>query len=166
MYVTPDTPPDGLATAELIRKGSLSRTDAVRDALARVRRVNAALNALVDDLGEKAPETALPDNGGRFSGVPTLVKDLFMPVAGARMTNGSLLGREAVASFDAEVVSRLRATGAVILGTTTSPEFGTSFVTESCLSGVTRNPWCQTASKNDPTSASKCDPSRRGVMSR
>jgi amidase len=143
MYQTSNIPPDGLATAELIRKGSISRIEAMHDAIKRIRRANGQLNALVDDLGEQALETASLENVSNrcFSGVPTLVKDLFMPVQGARMTNGSLIGREAVAPFDAEVVARLRATGAVILGTTTSPEFGTSFATESHLSGVTRNPW-------------------------
>lgn len=135
--------PDGIATAEMIRKGEIARIEAIRGALEKVRRINEKLNAIVDDLGDQALETASEDmhDSPPFAGVPTLVKDLFMPVQGARMTNGSLIGKKAVAPFDAEVVTRLRATGAVILGTTTSPEFGTSYVTESRLFGATRNPW-------------------------
>jgi len=134
--------PDGIALAEQIRKGEMSRKEAVTQAIKRMRRVNPDLNALIDDLGEDALDTASAASGdGVFGGVPTLVKDLFMPVKGARMTNGSLVIREAVAPFDAEVVARARATGLTIIGTTTSPEFGTSYTTESRLFGRTANPW-------------------------
>ncbi|WHO76722.1 amidase [Rhizobium sp. BT03] len=135
-------PPDGLALAAAIRSGRLARRSVTSEAVARIRRVNPALNAIVDDLGDDAmATTAASAPGGVFDGVPTVVKDLFMPVAGARMTNGSLIGRATVAPFDAEVVRRGRATGISILATTTSPEFGTSYTTESRLFGKTANPW-------------------------
>jgi amidase len=57
------------------------------------------------------------------------------------MSNGSLVTKDAVSPFDAEVVTRLKATGVSILGTTTSPEFGTSYTTESRAFGRTANPW-------------------------
>ncbi len=136
------TLPDGLAMADAIRKGHMTPKEAAAEALDRMRHVNPQLNALVDDLGEEALRTAgTTSSDGVFAGVPTLVKDLFMPVKGARMTNGSLVTAQAVAPFDAEVITRGRATGITILGTTTSPEFGTSYTTESRLSGATANPW-------------------------
>ncbi len=139
---TSPAPPDGLALAERIRKGENSRREVVMQAIERMRRVNPQLNALIDDLGEQARDTtAVASTDGAFSGVPTLVKDLFLPVKGARMTNGSLIGKAAVAPYDAEVVTRARATGLAIIGTTTSPEFGTSYTTESRLFGATANPW-------------------------
>ncbi|KPH07472.1 amidase (plasmid) [Rhizobium acidisoli] len=134
--------PDGLALAAAIGSGRLSRRSVTSEAVARIRRVNPALNAIVDDLGDDAMAmTTASAPGGVFDGVPTVIKDLFMPVAGARMTNGSLVCGTVVAPFDAEVVRRGRATGISILGTTTSPEFGTSYTTESRLFGKTANPW-------------------------
>ncbi|ANM12976.1 MULTISPECIES: amidase [unclassified Rhizobium] len=134
-------PPDGLALAAAIRSGRLSRQGATSEAVARFRRVNPALNAIVDDLGDDAIAAVATAPDGVFGGVPTVVKDLFMPVAGARMTNGSLICSAAIAPFDAEVVRRGRTTGIAILATTTSPEFGTSYTTESRLFGKTANPW-------------------------
>jgi amidase len=134
--------PDGLATADLVRKGHFSAQEVAVQAQNRIRKVNPALNAIVDDLSDQAIEAvagAIPK--GAFAGVPTLVKDLFLPLQGARMTNGSLVTGNAPAPFDAEAVTRLKATGVSILGTTTSPEFGTSYTTESRAFGRTANPW-------------------------
>jgi amidase len=134
--------PDGLATADLVRKGQFSAQEVAVQAQNRIRKVNPALNAIVDDLSDQAIEAVagtIPK--GAFAGVPTLVKDLFLPLQGARMTNGSLVTGNAPAPFDAEAVTRLKATGVSILGTTTSPEFGTSYTTESRAFGRTANPW-------------------------
>ncbi|MFT4182440.1 MAG: amidase [Rhizobium sp.] len=141
MTSNPQTLPDGLATADAIRQGHYTAAEAAAQALERMRRINPQLNAVVDDLGEEAMRSMPTRPAGVFGGVPTLVKDLFMPVKGARMTNGSLVTKTAVAPFDAEVVARGRATGITILGTTTSPEFGNSYTTESRLLGATANPW-------------------------
>lgn len=135
-------PLDGLGLAEEIKKGTLSAKEALVDAIDKVRKVNPHLNALAEDLSEQAfntLETAKPS--GAFAGVPILIKDLFTPLAGARMTNGSLLSRDLVMPFDAEIVTRIRKAGFTIFGTTTSPEFGSSYTTESRLFGATRNPW-------------------------
>lgn len=134
---------DGLGLAELIRQGAITPLEALDDVIARVERVNPALNAIVEDLRESARETARDGaiSDGPFRGVPTVVKDLFMPVRGVRMTNGSLTCARGVGPLDGEVIARLRRAGVVIAGTTTSPEFGTSYATESRLFGATRNPW-------------------------
>jgi amidase len=134
---------DGLGLAALIRQGAITPMEALEDILGRIERVNPALNAVVEDLRESA-RTMVRDGAvgdGPFHGVPTLIKDLFMPVRGARMTNGSLTCARGVGPLDGEVVARLRRAGVVIAGTTTSPEFGTSYATESRLFGATRNPW-------------------------
>lgn len=134
--------PDGLATAELIRAGHVTAREAAIQARDRLHTVNSHINAIVDDLSDQAIESLTEDKpAGVFGGVPTLVKDLFQPLKGARMTNGSLAMRGAIAPFDAEVVSRLKKSGATIMGTTTSPEFGTSFSTEAKSFGRTANPW-------------------------
>lgn len=134
---------DGLGLAELIKKGHLTAEEAVSDAIKRVEKVNPQLNAVTDKLYDEAIDASrtVKPGSGPFAGVPTLIKDLFMPVKGAKMTNGSLLCKDAVAPIDSEVVARTKAAGMVIVGTTTSPEFGSSYVTESRLFGATRNPW-------------------------
>ena len=97
---------DGLALAARIRKGDLSPAEALADAIARVVKVNPQLNALAEDLSEQAAvELNNTTPTGPFAGVPILIKDLFTPVAGAKMTNGSLLCKDVVMPFDAEIVT-------------------------------------------------------------
>ncbi|SIQ29957.1 amidase [Rhizobium sp. RU35A] len=133
---------DGLELAAQIRKGTLTPAEALSDAIAKVERVNPQLNAIAERLYETAENNAQSDKAsGPFAGVPLLTKDLFTPVKGARMTNGSLLLKDNVMPFDAELVTRFRRTGFTIFGTTTSPEFGSSYSTESRLFGASRNPW-------------------------
>jgi amidase len=134
---------DGLGIAKLVREGQVSALDVAKDAIRRIERVNPQLNAIAETVYEQGLETAArpinPD--ALFFGVPVVTKDLFQPLQGAQMTNGSPIGKGARMPFDAEIVSRAKSAGCTILATTTSPEFGTSFTTESRLFGATRNPW-------------------------
>ncbi|WFF41345.1 amidase [Salinicola endophyticus] len=134
---------DGIALGEGVNAGDISREALVEAVIERLERVEPRLNAVVDRLYEAAREESRQPqpSGGPFAGVPTLVKDLFSPLKGARMTQGSLVGGDVRAEFDAEAVARLRRAGCVFVGTTTSPEFGTSYTTESTRHGATRNPW-------------------------
>ncbi|MCD0245483.1 amidase [Xanthomonas melonis] len=133
---------DGVALAALVRRGEIRPLELADAAIARLERVG-ALNAVAETLYEQARAAArLPAaTQGALAGVPTLIKDLFSPLRGARMANGSLAQGEARADLDCEVVARLRRAGCVFLGTTTSPEFGTSYTTESTRFGATANPW-------------------------
>lgn len=134
--------PDGLDLAGRIRQGELSPHAALAQAISRLEQVNPRLNAVAEklyQLGEQSVTQGLP--AGPFHGVPMLTKDLFTPVAGARMSNGSLLLKDNVMPFDDEIVIRMKKAGFAIFGTTASPEFGTSYTTESRLFGATRNPW-------------------------
>ncbi len=118
-------PDDGLAMAARIRKGDLTPKEALAEAIARVEKVNPQLNALAENLFERATEElGRTTPTGPFAGVPILIKDLFTPVAGAKMTNGSLLCKDVVVPFDAEIVTRIRKAGFTVFGTTPSPEFG------------------------------------------
>jgi aspartyl-tRNA(Asn)/glutamyl-tRNA(Gln) amidotransferase subunit A len=77
---------------------------------------------------------------GPLHGVPIAVKDL-NPTKGLTTTYGSLLQQDNVPDTDDIVVERLRAAGAIIIGKTTTPEYGWKATTESMLTGETHNPW-------------------------
>lgn len=130
---------DATGLAGLIERREISRTELLEASIARLEHVEPALNAVAEKLYDSA-RAAKPVEGA-FSGVPTLVKDLFSPLAEARMSNGSLALGEARPGLDDAVVERLRGAGCQFIGTTTSPEFGTSYTTESTRFGATRNPW-------------------------
>jgi amidase len=134
---------DGIALAELVRSKEVTPTELLDAALANVDAVNPALNAVAERLDESAHRSAAAIAGDEsiLAGVPTLIKDLFMPVRGARMTNGSKLFGDYRPDFDGEFVARLKRAGVPIFGTSLSPEFGTSYCTSSSRFGITRNPW-------------------------
>jgi len=77
---------------------------------------------------------------GLIDGVPVGIKDNIL-VAGMPARFGSKLTSDAPATHDAPAVARLREQGAIVVGKTTMPEFGWKGVTDSPLTGVTRNPW-------------------------
>lgn len=134
---------DASALAEWVRRGEIRPGELLEAAIERLERVEPQLNAVAERLYDSAREAAdTPEVGqGLLAGVPTLIKDLFSPVAGAAMTNGSRSLGDFRADFESEVVTRLRRAGCQVMGTSTSPEFGTSYSTESSRFGATRNPW-------------------------
>lgn len=134
---------DGVGLAEKIRQKDVTPSELVTAVIDRLEAVNPQLNALAEPLYEQAQKAAKENVDTRqpFCGVPTFVKDLFSPLKGARMASGSFALGEARAEIDAEAVARLRRAGCLFVGTSTSPEFGTSYTTESSRFGATRNPW-------------------------
>ncbi len=134
---------DGLAQAELVRRGDVQPIELLEAAIARAERVNPALNAIVAPLYEPARDAArggkLPE--GPFRGVPFLLKDLIASYRGARMTGGSAFFGDYVPDHDSELVARFRRAGLVIFGKTNTPEFGILPTAESKLLGPCHNPW-------------------------
>lgn len=132
---------DMTGLAEVIRRGEVSAGEVVEFSLSRMGERNPTINAVV---GERAAEArrevaaGLPD--GPLRGVPFVIKDLHMDVAGLPSTNGSRLFADVVATADAELVQRYRRAGLVIVGKTNAPEFGQNASTEPLLFGPTRNP--------------------------
>jgi amidase len=133
---------DGLGLAELVAKKKVTPAELVEAAIERIERHNPTLNAVVykgyDD-ARKAAAGALPD--GPFKGVPFLIKDLGMPVAGWPRSHGSKFARGVVDAEDGGLTRRYRAAGVVPLGKTNTPEYGITGTTESAALGPCRNPW-------------------------
>ena len=134
-------------TARLVAGGEVPVRQVVAEALARIQAGDDELNAFSVVLAEQAlAEADALDAAdgpvGPLHGVPIAIKEE-IDVAGTVTTFGGLANSTPVAA-DAEVVTRLRAAGAVIIGKTTMPEFGAFPFTESDALGVTRNPWDRT----------------------
>lgn len=133
---------DALGLAQLVRRRDVSALELVDEAIARIERHNPKLNAVVYKAYDEARASAkgkLPD--GPFKGVPFLIKDINLPVAGWPMTNGSAFLRGHVSADDCELVRRYRASGVVLVGKTNTPEFGIPGTTEGRHLGICRNPW-------------------------
>jgi aspartyl-tRNA(Asn)/glutamyl-tRNA(Gln) amidotransferase subunit A len=78
---------------------------------------------------------------GPVDGLPVLVKDLLLVRGWSTLRGSRLVDRNQAWDADAPSVARLKECGAVLLGQTTTPEFGWKGVTDSPLTGITRNPW-------------------------
>lgn len=135
--------------AQEIKSGRMSALELVERSLHTIERKNTELNAFVHMDRERALRSAMEVDSavargeplGPLAGVPFGVKDLEdafgMPtVKGSRWFVGG-----ASARADDIHVARLRAAGAIPVGKTAVPEFGSSAFTASAVHGVTRNPW-------------------------
>ena len=134
--------------AAAVRAGRLSARDVVADALDRVEALDPQLICFTRVLKEPALsdasriDTAIAagNDPGPLAGVPFAVKDLF-DVEGIPTTAGSIILRDAPpAKSDADVVRRLRAAGAILIGTLNMDEFAYGFATVNMHFGTTRNP--------------------------
>jgi amidase len=133
---------DGLGLAALVAKGEVSPAELAEAAIERAERHNGTLNAIVYKAYDEALAAAKGDlPAGPFRGVPFLIKDLGMAVAGWPRSCGSRYTRNLVDDADGDLTSRYRASGAVLLGKTNTPEFGITGTTESAYLGPCRNPW-------------------------
>lgn len=134
---------DATALAELVAAGEVTPTELLDAALAAVEARNPAINAVVlmqEGVARKAIAEGLPP--GPFRGVPFLIKDLGCEARDFPSHNGSRLFANTVYPGDSAIFQRIRATGVVTFGRTTSPEGGVGTVTEAAVyGGPTRNPW-------------------------
>lgn len=124
----------------LLREKKISPLEIAEEHIRRIETLNPDLNALVDFEPERVREQARKVRGGPLAGLPVTVKSS-IATAGYRCEVGSTLNRGNVPTEDAVVVSRLKAAGAVILGTTNCPEFLMAYETDNLLYGRTSNPW-------------------------
>ncbi len=140
---------DAVAQAELVASGKAKPSELVDAAIARIEKVNPALNAVVTPLFEKARAQAASDlPRGPFRGVPFLLKDLICATAGDPLYNGNRLMKSlgSVSPIDTNLAARYRAAGLVFLGKTSTPEFGLTATSEALAYGPTKNPWDVTRS--------------------
>ncbi len=136
------------AMAERIRTKKLSPVELVNTHLEQIERLNPKLNAFVqvDAEGSRSAarnaESAVIQGAplGPLHGVPISIKSSFN-VKGLRCEAGTRLHAGFVAREDAVLVTRLKNAGAIILGTTNTPELLMAWETDNLLYGRTNNPW-------------------------
>jgi len=130
---------------ELVRTGEISVTELADAHIQQIERLNPELNAFADFDAERVRAQArrldaVREPRGALHGLPVTIKSS-IATAGCRCEIGSLLHKGEIPREDAVVVSRLRAAGALILGTTNCPEFLMAYETANLLHGRTHNPW-------------------------
>ncbi len=134
---------DATELAGMVASGQVTPTELLDAALAAVEARNPALNAVVL-VQEAAARRAIADGlpRGPFRGLPFLLKDLGCEAVDFPGHNGSRLLMNTTYARDSAIWERIRATGVVNFGRTTSPEGGVGTVTEAAVyGGPTRNPW-------------------------
>lgn len=134
---------DATALAALVASGEVSPDELLDAALAATEARNAAVNALVliqEGAARRAIAEGLP--AGPFRGVPFVLKDLGAEARDFPSHNGSRLLANTRYALDSAIFQRMRATGLVTFGRSTSPEGGIGVATEAAVyGGPTRNPW-------------------------
>jgi aspartyl-tRNA(Asn)/glutamyl-tRNA(Gln) amidotransferase subunit A len=134
--------------AALIARRAVSPVEVADLVLARIEETQPTINAFITICADearaaaKAAEAAVMrgDTLGALHGVPFAVKDL-VNTKGVRTTFGSFALADNVPAADSPSVARLKAAGAILVGKTTTPEFGHKSFTEAPLFGRTANPW-------------------------
>jgi len=132
---------DATSLAGLVAAGQVTPAELLEVAIAATEAANADLNFIAQPLFDRARAAATQPSAGPFAGVPFLIKDLHMHVAGERSGEGSRLFDGYRPDFTSTLVERFAAAGFTIFGKTTTPEFGLTVTTESRATGLTRNPW-------------------------
>ncbi len=140
---------DATALSQRIARRELACVELMRATLERIESVNPALNAIVSlrdgaallaEAAGRDAELARGERRGWMHGLPHAIKDL-EDTAGLRTTYGSPLFADQVPAADSELVRRIRAAGAIVIGKTNVPELGYGSQTYNDVFGPTRNPY-------------------------
>lgn len=133
--------------ADLLAQRQVSSVELTQHFLARIARLNPALNAVITLTGDRALVEAAACDARRASGeaapllgIPLIHKDIFC-TDGVRTSCGSRMLDNFIAPYDATVVARLRAAGGVMLGKANMDEFAMGSSNETSYYGPVRNPW-------------------------
>jgi aspartyl-tRNA(Asn)/glutamyl-tRNA(Gln) amidotransferase subunit A len=141
-----------LGATELLacyRAKTLSPVEATRAILDRIDALNPRLNCFCVVDAESALRDARAAEArwnkgapqGLLDGVPVSIKDLLLTKGWPTLRGSRTVDPQGPWNDDAPATARLRENGAVLLGKTTTPEFGWKAATDSPLTGTTRNPW-------------------------
>src|SRR6202167_1905416 len=133
--------------ADRLAARQISSVELTRHFLARIERLNPALNALITLTDEQALADAQAADGriaageqGPLLGIPLIHKDIFC-TDGVRTSCGSRMLDNFIAPYDATVVTRLKAAGTVMLGKANMDEFAMGSSNETSFYGPVKNPW-------------------------
>ena len=148
LYLAAMIDTDAVTLARQIRAKEISPVELIDAVLRRIESLQPTVNAFITVTADAArtaagrAESAVMSGAplGPLHGVPFSVKDLLF-TKDVRTTMGSAIFADQVPTEDAVPVRRLREAGAILIGKTTTPEFGHKPLTDSPLFGVTRNPW-------------------------
>lgn len=133
---------DAIAQGELVQRGEVTSLELVDAAIARIEKVNPAINAVVHKMYDQARASAQgPLPVGPLAGVPFLLKDFLAEYAGEPFTEGTAYLGRYIPREDSELVKRYKRAGLVFVGKTNTPELAVGPTTEPRLFGPTRNPW-------------------------
>ncbi len=134
---------DAVGQAELVRSGQVTPAELVEAAVTRMEKVNPALNAVIRPTRDQAVDRAADLPSGPLQGVPMVMKDLGLPIAGEEYHEGLRAAKQAgfVAPVTSDLATRFLAAGLVSIGKTNTPELGLVPTTEPLAYGPSRNPW-------------------------
>ena len=133
---------DGLGLAELVRRKETHAEELLAWAIGNLEAVNPHLNCIAHTHYDEArKQIAAGLARGAFEGVPFILKDLGIELAGTVTSCGSCAFSDYMPSFDSELAARYKRAGLVIFAKSTTPELGLAYTTESKAFGLTRNPW-------------------------
>ncbi|NHQ79992.1 amidase [Chromobacterium vaccinii] len=133
---------DAVGLGNLVARGEVSPQELADAALRACAAVNPQINAVIETWQPELSGIASAlERGSPLAGVPFLIKDVGVTMAGRKIEFGSRLAQGFTAAGDSILMRRFREAGLATLGRTTTPEFAWSGTTESVLCGPTRNPW-------------------------
>jgi len=140
-----------LSATQLLEKyvrRELSPVEVTKAVVARIEKLNPKLNAfcflnkeVIQDAEASEKRWMSGQPKGLLDGVPVSIKDLLLTKGWPTLRGSKTVDAKGPWNDDAPAVARLREHGAVLLGKTTTPEFGWKGVTDGPLTGITRNPW-------------------------
>ncbi|WP_407502107.1 amidase [Acinetobacter baumannii] len=134
---------DAITIAGHLKSKDFTPQELLDTVLERVEKVNPHIQAITElNINSARNQLKKLDvQQSKLAGIPTFFKDLFTSCQGMRVTNGSLALNNVIAENDDHLMQRYKSAGIILLGATVSPEFGTSYTTESTRFGSVRSPW-------------------------
>jgi aspartyl-tRNA(Asn)/glutamyl-tRNA(Gln) amidotransferase subunit A len=138
-----------LALSAAYRSKTLSPVEVAHAMFARIDAVNPKINAFCFEDRERTLAEANASEArwraraplSALDGVPISIKDLILAKGWPTLRGSRTIDRDQAWSDDAPCVARVREAGMMIIGKTTTPEFGIKGTTDNTLTGITRNPW-------------------------